>query len=503
MPRTDRELALRRALPILLLALPLVAIAAFAAVRPRVENPHGSFKEECAMCHDAKGWKPAKVSSRFDHAKYGFRLDGAHGAADCMSCHQSLEFKQPKYLCVSCHEDPHRSEMGTDCARCHSARSFVDRAPMVRAHQLTRFPLTGSHAALECEGCHRPAAQGQLQFVGTRAECQSCHQKDYDATTAPDHRAGGFPTDCERCHRTVTWHSAQFDHANTSFPLTGAHRSATCNQCHGDGVYAGKPAACITCHQTHYNATTNPAHGPAGFPTTCQSCHTTAAWVPGTFDHNATAFPLTGAHRSTACNQCHGDGVYAGKSIACVACHQTDYNATTDPGHVAAAIPTTCQNCHGTTAWQPATFDHNATAFPLTGAHVGATCNQCHGDGVYTGKSTACVSCHQTDYNTATNPNHASAGFSTACQTCHNTAAWQPSTFDHDSQWFPIYSGTHAGRWSQCSQCHTAPADFTVFTCLSCHPHDNRTETDGHHIGMSGYSYDSDACYRCHPRGRH
>lgn len=430
MPRIDRVLALRRGLTALVLALPLIALGAYAAVRPRVDNPHGSFKEECAMCHDAKGWSPARVTSRFDHSKYGFKLEGAHAAAECMSCHRTLEFKQPNYLCVSCHEDPHRSEMGTDCARCHSARSFVDRGPMVRAHQLTRLPLTGSHAALECESCHRPAAQGQMQFVGTRAECQSCHQKDYDATTQPDHRAGGFPRECEKCHRTVTWHSARFDHASTSFPLTGAHRTASCNQCHGDGVYTGKPTACFSCHSTNYNASTNPGHAAAGFPTTCQ-------------------------------------------------------------------------NCHSTTAWQPATFDHNATAFPLSGAHRTATCNQCHGDGVYAGKPTACVACHQLDYNGATNPNHATAGFSTACQTCHNTNAWQPSTFDHDAAWFPIYSGTHAGRWNQCAQCHTNPADFRVFTCLSCHPHDNATETNGHHAGMAGYSYDSDACYRCHPRGRH
>ena len=38
---------------------------------------------------------------------------------------------------------------------------------------------------------------------------------------------------------------------------------------------------------------------------------------------------------------------------------------------------------------------------------VQATCAQCHGDGVYKGKPTTCVSCHQTDYNNAKDPNHA------------------------------------------------------------------------------------------------
>ena len=57
------------------------------------------------------------------------------------------------------------------------------------------------------------------------------------------------------------------------------------------------------------------------------------------FDHSATAFPLTGAHRAVACQQCHGDGVYHGKSAVCVSCHQADYDRTTDPNHRTAQFP--------------------------------------------------------------------------------------------------------------------------------------------------------------------
>ena len=31
---------------------------------------------------------------------------------------------------------------------------------MVRAHQLTRFPLTGSHLAVDCTACHQPTGKG-------------------------------------------------------------------------------------------------------------------------------------------------------------------------------------------------------------------------------------------------------------------------------------------------------------------------------------------------------
>lgn len=408
-----------------------VGVQAIAAVRAKVDNPHGDLKEECSTCHSAEGWKPARVQASFDHGRRsGFALTGAHASADCMSCHTSLDFKHSDTQCQSCHTDPHRGEMGADCAHCHSARSFVDHSAMLRQHQMSRFPLTGSHAALECESCHRPSAQGRMQFVNTQADCQGCHMPDYRATRAPDHVAGGYPTDCTQCHATLTWSTARFDHDRSGFPLTGAHRTTACVQCHGDGVYRGKPTACF-------------------------------------------------------------------------ACHQADYSNATAPNHVQAQLPHECANCHSTTAFRPAIYDHNNTQFPLTGAHAGATCNQCHGDGVYQGKSTACESCHTPDYNATTSPAHSAAHFPLQCASCHNTAAWTPSTWDHDSAYFPIYSGTHRGRWNNCSDCHTNNQNYQVFTCLSCHPHDNKSETDGHHSGIRNYSYDSNACYSCHPRGTH
>jgi hypothetical protein len=274
-----------------------------------------------------------------------------------------------------------------------------------------------------------------------------------------------------------------------------------CLQCHGDGVYRGKDASCVSCHRSAYDGTTDPAHGAARFPLECASCHTTTAWQPASFDHGTTSFPLTGAHRAVSCQSCHADGVYAGKSTACVACHQSDYNGTSDPGHLAAQFSTDCTVCHTTTAWSGATFNHNGTAFPLTGAHVAATCAQCHGDGVYAGKSTACLACHQSDYNGTTDPNHVAAQFPTTCGDCHTTSLWSGARFDHDAPYFPIYSGAHAGRWATCATCHTNSADFRVFTCLSCHEHAKST-MDSKHAGQGGYVYESQACYTCHPRGR-
>lgn len=500
-----RSLPRTRRMAFLLALLPMLAIgtASLAALRPKVDNPHGAgFREECSMCHSAQGWKPARVSTSFDHGKYGFRLDGAHSAVACMDCHTSLQFKQSKTQCRSCHEDPHRGEMGVDCARCHGARSFTDRAPMVRAHQLTSFPLTGSHASLDCESCHKPASQGRMQFVNTRADCQSCHMEQYRSTREPDHAAGGIPTTCQTCHSTLTWDTAKFNHDRTGFPLTGAHRAAACANCHTNGRYAGTASACQSCHMTEYNGAT-PNHASSGFAAgACATCHNTTSFAGATFNHSTTSFPLTGAHQAAACNSCHSSGVYNGLNSACQSCHMTDYNGAT-PNHASAGFAASaCATCHGTTTWSGATFDHNSSSFPLTGAHRTAACNSCHASGVYNGLNTACQACHMTDYNSAT-PNHPAAGFSAAaCATCHNTSQWSGATFNHDASWFPIYSGKHRSVWgTNCATCHTNSSNFAVFDCLSCHEH-NRTSMDDKHRGRSGYTYDSQACYRCHPTGR-
>jgi hypothetical protein len=455
---------------VLVLASGLMAAGALAAVSPKIENPHGRFKGDCGLCHGSDGWKPEKISPAFNHASYGFPLSGAHSAAKCMACHASLDFTQGRQLCASCHQDPHRGEMGSDCSRCHSARSFTDRSAMVRQHQSTRFPLTGSHAQIDCEGCHKPSAQGKMQFVGTKAECQNCHMEQYKSTTNPDHQAGGFPLDCASCHTTLTWGTKSFDHDKTAFPLTGAHQSTACQACHGDGVYKGKSTDCYGCHKKDYDGATSPAHASAGFPTTCLQCHTTATWAGAKFDHNTqTSFPLTGAHNSAQCSGCHGDGVYKGKATACYSCHKTDYDGTADPKHGAAAFATACESCHTTANWTGATFNHTTqTTFPLTGAHSALDCNQCHGDYVFKGKSTLCYACHTTDYNGTTNPAHKTGGFPTACESCHGTNNWTSSTFNHNTSTKFALTGAHTSV--ACNQCHgDGVYAGKSMLCYSCH----------------------------------
>ena len=460
--------------------------------------PHAAagFPTTCQTCHTTTAWTGAP----FDHNTTQFALTGAHRATPCASCHADGVYRGKPTTCVSCHQSsysqtttpPHGAAgFATTCQSCHNTTTWTDA---VFDHNTTQFALTGAHRALTCANCHVDGV-----YRGKPTTCVSCHQAKYSQTTTPPHAAAGYSTTCETCHNTTTWNDAVFDHATTLFPLTGAHRAVNCAACHADGVYRGKPTTCVSCHQTKYNQTTSPPHAAAGFPTMCETCHNTTAWPGAVFDHNATMFPLAGAHRAVSCAACHADGVYRGKSTACVSCHQTDFNRTTNPAHAPAGFPSTCESCHTVTAWTPATFNHSATAFPLTGAHSTAVCSACHGDGVYRGKPTTCVSCHQTDYAGTTNPNHAAAQFPTDCASCHTTTQWLGATFDHDGKYFPIYSGMHRGQWSTCATCHTNPANYALFDCLSCH---GKSQTDNDHRGRTGYVYASQNCYACHPRGK-
>jgi len=176
----------------------LVRAADEAGEAKKVDNPHGPLKDTCATCHGPEGWKPVKIAPSFDHGRFRFPLEGAHGQTACRACHLNLVFSEVGSTCTSCHQDSHRGENGDDCARCHTPRSFVDRTRMGRAHQLTRFPLTGAHAAADCEACH--VLHANRRYVNTPTECVACHLQDFYA-----HHGIGESQNCVQCHYTVAF----------------------------------------------------------------------------------------------------------------------------------------------------------------------------------------------------------------------------------------------------------------------------------------------------------
>jgi hypothetical protein len=465
----------------------------------------GELGTSCEACHTPTTWTNQREMFQV-HSRTRFPLLASHSRLDCTACHrnqQPYQYKNTPAECGNCHlptylgtTNPNHVQSGFSrrCEDCHNVTSSTWRG--ARFSHPETFPLTGGHSALACARCH---ANGQ--YTGTPTDCYSCHQANYAGTTNPNHQASGFPTQCQSCHNTNAWRPANFNHQATRFPLTGAHTSVDCAKCHVGGRYTGTPTDCYSCHQANYAGTTNPNHQASGFPTQCQSCHNTGAWRPANFNHQATRFPLTGAHTTVDCAKCHVGGRYTGTPTDCYSCHQANYAGTTNPNHQASGFPTQCQACHTTSAWRPANFDHQATRFPLTGAHTTVDCAKCHVGGRYTGTPTDCYSCHQANYVGTTNPNHQAAGFPIQCQSCHTTSAWRPASFDHDGRYFPIYSGKHRGKWTNCNECHVSAGNYKVFECILCHAHSNKAQVDSDHKGEKGYVYASTACYQCHRNG--
>ncbi len=462
---------------------------AIATLSTAQESPHGDIKIKCAACHSPDSWK-MRTDSAFDHATTGFSLTGQHQRIPCASCHENLVFTGKAHDCTSCHMDIHKGELGENCLRCHSTIAWVI-PDMKERHQQTRFPLLGKHRIADCEECHnRPSPN---RYAGTPLECITCHREEYLATTAPPHAANGLGTDCAPCHavNSLTW-PGSFNHASTGFPLQGAHQALMCSACHAGNNFTTLPTTCYECHQKDFTNTQNPAHVSRSFPHDCTLCHNQTAWQPATFDHNTTNFPLTGAHLATPCSACHLNNNYNLAYTGCYQCHQADYQSTNDPNHVALNYSHDCQNCHNTTSWNNATIDHTTTGFPLTGVHTALQCASCHANNNFNLAYTNCYQCHQTEYQSATSPNHAAQNYPQTCDNCHTTTTWSNATFDHTATGFPL-TGSHTSL--QCTSCHVNNNYGLTYTnCYQCHQTEYQGTTDPNHTQLN-YSHSCDNCH--------
>ncbi|MEP7133711.1 MAG: cytochrome c3 family protein [Chloroflexota bacterium] len=390
-----------------------------------------AFGENCLECHDGVD----RFGKDFDHNKFAFMLNGKHAAVKCAQCHVQTttisDLRLTSQVCFACHakDDPHQGSLGTDCVACHSPEGWK---PSSFDHNLSDFKLTGAHGQVVCEKCHVNGV-----FKGTPKDCFSCHNQI-------DPHMGQFGTACEKCHTTDAWKPAQFDHNLTGFRLIGSHKNVDCKACHVNGVYKNTPQDCFACHAAR------DAHQ-GQFGKNCGACHQPTKWSDATFDHSKTAFPLIGKHMNQACAACHTNGIFKGTPKDCFACHAKNDKHNGELG-------TNCSTCHMPTGWKNVTFDHNSSAFPLTGKHATVVCSQCHQSGRYK-IPTDCAACHS-------EPVFHAGAFGTNCAQCHTTADWASAPFP----------GTHFTALGQnfldhhgatCKTCHTTTVHD--FTCLACH----------------------------------
>ncbi len=449
----------------------------YSAASPN--HVQSNFSTNCEDCHSLTSitWG----NTNFDHSF--FPLVGGHNIADCFSCHtQHTNFKGLTSDCYSCHKQQYsqtknpdhvQAKFSTVCQDCHNIYSFTQA---VFNHASTGFPLTGAHSSVSCQSCHTSG------YINTSSECYSCHSNDFASTTDPNHVTQGFSHDCSQCHSTTSWGNANFDHSATGFPLTGAHAAVTCQACHSAG-YTNTSNDCYSCHSKDFAGTTDPNHVAQGFPHNCSQCHSTTNWSGATFDHSTTGFTLTGAHVTTNCQSCHSAG-YINTPSDCYSCHGKDFTSTTDPNHVTQGFSHDCSQCHSTTNWGDANFDHSTTGFALIGAHATTTCQSCHTSGYSTPPPITCYNCHQSKYQGTSSPSHTAAGLPQTCQDCHTTTAWTQSTFNHTNTGFTL-TGAHVSL--DCSSCHKGTVTGLTTDCYSCHSQDYSNTTNPPH-SYSGIS---------------
>jgi hypothetical protein len=311
---------------------------------------------------------------------------------------------------------------------------------------------------------------------------------------------GDLTINCGACHISESWtvitDTISFDHDSTSFTLEGRHDEIDCKQCHTSLEFIRAESNCTSCHLDIHQQSVGDQ---------CARCHDSKSWIVSNITelHRQNSFPLQGAHAVANCAQCHvssTDLKFDPLETDCFSCHQSDFEATTNPDHAKAGFSTNCIECHKVDAfeWEGTGINHDF--FPLTEGHDIDECAKCHTGTDYSKISPECITCHEGDYLASLNPNHQAINLSTSCAECHTTnPGWQPAEFkDHDAQYFPIYSGAHKGTWDDCATCHTDPSNYAVFTCTTCHAN---PETDDIHDEVLGYSFNNTACIACHPNG--
>ena len=229
-----------------------------------------------------------------------------------------------------------------------------------------------------------------------------------------------------------------------------------CDTCHL--VFKGIPdEKCLRCH----SALANLRELKAGFhfkfaKEKCIDCHVdhkgrdaASTNEKGTrlFDHNATRFPLSGAHQDIKCDYCH-DKPLGKMGSKCATCHEDPHKSK---------LGTSCDKCHNNTDWKGDLRTLADHAVPMDGGHDGLTCQQCHESGKHLAPKVACASCHESSH----------GGTKADCSQCHQVSGFKPGQFNHEGCTCK-FPGKH--RTFDCLACHEGfKFTDTPKLCSGCH----------------------------------
>lgn len=191
------------------------------------------------------------------------------------------------------------------------------------------------------------------------------------------------------------------------------------------------------------------------------------------------------------CSHCHDVLGDTSQRSLCLDCHEavaTDFKQNRGyHGRLPSADTLDCKTCHtehqGRDAdivqFNPSSFDHRQTDFPLEHRHSTVACSHCHQpDSTFRDAGSQCIDCHKED-------DAHQGNLGTQCEDCHSEQGWQKTRFNHDETDFPL-EGKH--QEVNCSSCHPDDQFEDISTrCVSCHL------VNDTHAGNRG-----DKCEDCH-----
>ena len=350
--------------------------------------------------------------------------------------------------------------------------------------QISPGPLASAHQHLEgagnCGQCHA------LRKGSVTQMCANCHReigwlvernRGLHARLAASDRkecAACHPDHAGRDFALVSWPGGapeRFDHREAGWPLEQSHRDVKCATCHAAGYRTGPAGAlskrrgsagwvgletsCASCHRA------DDAHKGA-LTQGCGSCHDAGDWKRAVrFNHDSTAYALTGEHRKVSCDACHSSGRLpmirdaAGDRIPvyrpvpfqeCSSCHRDPHQGR---------MSSKCGECHTTGSFDRVSrgdFNHALTRYALKGRHAGVSCAGCHGANLAQPRpaSSSCGTCHA-------DPHQGTAtlrGAATDCVACHRVEGFAPATYtarDHAAAPYRL-EGKHLTV--SCGGCH-------------------------------------------------
>jgi len=256
------------------------------------------------------------------------------------------------------------AELSRRCAACHTA------------------PGSGTSMSARCLECHTEvrselgdssALHGALDEAG---QCLACHTEH-----------GGPTASLTRFRGSGLAHD-QFGFSLATHGQTAGGAPFRCGDCHDERGFGFETGRCASCHQAYQQEFV--ARHERDWGGDCRACHEgTDRFSRGQFTHDSTRFTLTGAHRKTACAECHaGTQALVGfrsSPTDCIGCHRKQDTHRGEFG-------TDCSACHGTDSWPDARFEH---LFPINHGEGGrVACRTCH-DQAPSYRSYTCYGCHE------------------------------------------------------------------------------------------------------------